>query len=121
MRVVRLRAPGGPEQLALEEADRPRPAPGEALVRVHAAAITRDELEWPLDRLPAIPCYELSGVVEEVGPGVAGVAAGDGVFAPTRSTPRALPLTTRGCPPSCWRPALTCSGPPLRRSGNRSS
>ena len=76
MRVVRLRAPGGPEQLAVEEADRPRPGPGEALVRVHAAAITRDELQWPVDRLPAIPSYELSGVVEEAGPGVAGVAAG---------------------------------------------
>jgi NADPH:quinone reductase-like Zn-dependent oxidoreductase len=83
MRVVRLRAPGGPEQLALEEEDRPRPAEHEALVRVHAAAITRDELEWPVDRLPAIPSYELSGVVEEVGPGVAGVAAGDEVFALT--------------------------------------
>jgi NADPH:quinone reductase-like Zn-dependent oxidoreductase len=78
MRVVRLRAAGGPEQLAVEEADRPRPAPAEALVRVQAAAITRGELEWPLDRLPAIPCYELSGVVEEAGPGV---AAGDEVFA----------------------------------------
>ena len=84
MRVVRLRAPGGPEQLALEEADLPRPASGETLVRVHAAAITRGELEWPLDRLPAIPSYELSGVVEEVGPGVTGVAAGDEVFALTR-------------------------------------
>jgi hypothetical protein len=37
MRVVRLRAPGGPARLAVEEADRPRPGPGEALVRVHAA------------------------------------------------------------------------------------
>jgi NADPH:quinone reductase-like Zn-dependent oxidoreductase len=83
MRVVRLREPGGPEQLALEEADRPQPGPVEALVRVHAAAITRGELEWPVDRLPAIPSYELSGVVEEVGPGVAGVAAGDEVFALT--------------------------------------
>jgi NADPH:quinone reductase-like Zn-dependent oxidoreductase len=83
MRVVRLRAPGGPEQLALEEAERPRPGPGEALVRVHAAAITRDELEWPLDRLPAIPSYELSGVVEEVGPGAADFTAGDEVFALT--------------------------------------
>jgi hypothetical protein len=27
---------------------------------VHAAAITRGEqLEWPVDRLPAIPSYEL--------------------------------------------------------------
>ncbi len=83
MRVVRLRAPGGPEQLAVEEAERPRPGPGEALVRVHAAAITRDELEWPVDRLPAIPSYELSGVVEEVSPDVAGLAAGDEVFALT--------------------------------------
>jgi NADPH:quinone reductase-like Zn-dependent oxidoreductase len=83
MRVVRLRAPGGPEQLAVEHADRPRPGPLEALVRVHAAAITRDELTWPVDRLPAIPCYELSGVVEQVGPGVAGVAAGEEVFALT--------------------------------------
>jgi NADPH:quinone reductase-like Zn-dependent oxidoreductase len=83
MRVVRLRAPGGPEQLALERAERPRPRPGEALVRVHAAAITRGELEWPLDRLPAIPCHELSGVVEELGPGVTGLAAGDEVFALT--------------------------------------
>jgi NADPH:quinone reductase-like Zn-dependent oxidoreductase len=83
MRVVRLRAPGGPERLAVEEADRPQPGPGEALVRVHAAAITRGELGWPVDRLPAIPSYELSGVVEEVGAGVAGVAAGDEVFALT--------------------------------------
>ena len=52
-------------------------------MRVHAAAITRGELEWPVDRLPAIPSYELSGVVEEVGPEVAGVAAGDEVFALT--------------------------------------
>jgi NADPH:quinone reductase-like Zn-dependent oxidoreductase len=83
MRVVRLRAPGGPEQLAVEESERPRPGPGEALVRVHAAAITRGELQWPVDRLPAIPSYELSGVVEETGPGVAGVAPGDEVFALT--------------------------------------
>ena len=83
MRVVRLLAPGGPEQLAVEEVERPRPGPGVVLVSVRAAAITRDELEWPVDRLPAIPSYELSGVVEEVGPGVAGVAAGDEVFALT--------------------------------------
>src|SRR4051795_975660 len=83
MRVVRLRGPRGPEQLAVEEAGRPRPGPGEVLVRVHAAAITRDELQWPVDRLPAIPSYELAGVVEEAGPGVAGVAPGAEVFALT--------------------------------------
>jgi len=61
----------------------PTPAAGEALVRVHAAAITRDELTWPADRLPAIPSYELSGVVAEIGPGVGDLATGDEVFALT--------------------------------------
>ena len=81
MRVVRLRAPGGPDQLVVEEVERPAPGPAQALVRVHAAAITRDELEWPVDRLPAIPSYELSGVVEEVGADVTSVAPRDEVFA----------------------------------------
>src|SRR3954453_8560971 len=81
MRAVRLLAPGGPGQLAIDDIDRPRPGRGEALVRVHAAAITRDELQWPVDRLPAIPSYELSGVVAEVGAAVTSVAPGDEVFA----------------------------------------
>ena len=59
MLAVRLHDDG----LKVEEIETPSPAPGEVLVRVHAAAITRDELEWPVDRLPAIPSYELSGVV----------------------------------------------------------
>jgi NADPH:quinone reductase-like Zn-dependent oxidoreductase len=53
--------------LKVEEIETPSPGPGEVLVRVHAAAITRDELEWPVDRLPAIPSYELSGVVIDRG------------------------------------------------------
>ena len=50
-----------PDGLELEDIPTPTPGPGEVLVRVHAAALTRDELEWPTDRLPAIPSYELSG------------------------------------------------------------
>jgi NADPH:quinone reductase-like Zn-dependent oxidoreductase len=53
--------------LKVEEIETPVPQPGEVLVRVHAAAITRGELEWPVDRLPAIPSYELSGVVVDSG------------------------------------------------------
>lgn len=81
MRAVRLRAPGGPEELVLEEVETPRAAAGEALVRVHAAAITRDELEWPTDRLPAIPSYELSGVVATAASDAEEVAVGDPVYA----------------------------------------
>lgn len=81
MDAIRLHRLGDPDSLALERIETPRPAAGEVLVRVHAAAITRDELDWPEGRLPAIPSYELSGVVEELGEDVEGVAIGDEVFA----------------------------------------
>jgi NADPH:quinone reductase-like Zn-dependent oxidoreductase len=63
VRAVRLHAEG----LRVEEIERPVPREGDVLVRVHAAAITRGELDWPVDRLPATPSYELSGVVVETG------------------------------------------------------
>jgi NADPH:quinone reductase-like Zn-dependent oxidoreductase len=81
MNAVRLHGPADPAQLVYEHVETPRPAAGEALVRVHAAAITRDELSWPVNRLPAIPSYEVSGVVAELGPGVAGLEVGQPVYA----------------------------------------
>jgi NADPH:quinone reductase-like Zn-dependent oxidoreductase len=71
------------EHLACEQVATPTPGAGEALVRVHAAAITRGELEWTLDRLPAIPSYEVSGVVAALAPGVDGIAVGDDVYGMT--------------------------------------
>jgi NADPH:quinone reductase-like Zn-dependent oxidoreductase len=53
--------------LKVEEIEAPSPQPGEVLVRVQAAAITRGELEWPVDRLPATPSFELSGVAVDSG------------------------------------------------------
>lgn len=79
MRAVRLDEDG----IRLEQIFVPRPTGNEALVRVHAAGITRDELTWPVDRLPAIPSYELSGVVVAIGPHARGFAADDEVFALT--------------------------------------
>ena len=76
-----LRAAGGP--VVVEDVAMPVPGRDEVLVQVHAAAITRDELEWPVDRLPAIPSYELSGVVSALGAGVTGVAVGDEVYGMT--------------------------------------
>lgn len=83
MRGLWLKTADGPAGLSLERLPVPEPGPGEALVRVHAAGITRDELTWPTDRLPAIPSYELSGVVEAVGAGVDTVRPGDAVWALT--------------------------------------
>jgi NADPH:quinone reductase-like Zn-dependent oxidoreductase len=83
MRAVRLHTPEGPAGLVLEEIETPSPRAGEALVRVGAAAITRGELEWPTDRLPAIPSYEVSGDVVAVAPDVEIVSIGDAVYALT--------------------------------------
>jgi NADPH:quinone reductase-like Zn-dependent oxidoreductase len=80
VRAVRLHPPGRIQDLRLDEVRPPEPGPGQVLVRVHAAAITRGELEWPTDRLPAIPSYELSGVVTE---DAHGPLAGAEVFALT--------------------------------------
>jgi NADPH:quinone reductase-like Zn-dependent oxidoreductase len=81
MLAVRLHSAGGPGALVLEQVATPRLREGEALVRVHAAAVTRDELEWPTDRLPAIPSYELSGIVAALAPGVGDVSIGEAVYA----------------------------------------
>jgi hypothetical protein len=83
MNALRLHAPGGVSDLVYERIDTPRPKPGEVLVRVHAAAITRGELEWPADRLPAIPSYEFSGVVVATASDMNDVAMGDEVYALT--------------------------------------
>jgi NADPH:quinone reductase-like Zn-dependent oxidoreductase len=81
MHGVRQHPPGGPASVVYEQLERPEPGPGEALVRVHAAAITRDELDWPASPLPAVPSYELSGVVASLGPGADGVEVGEAVYA----------------------------------------
>jgi NADPH:quinone reductase-like Zn-dependent oxidoreductase len=80
MQAIRLHAPGV-DGLRRETIDTPSLQLGEALVEVHAAAITRDELTWPLDRLPAVPSYELSGVVAAVADDIGAISIGDGVYA----------------------------------------
>jgi len=88
VRAVRLH----PDGLRLDEVDQPVPEEGEVLVRVHAAAITRDELEWPVDRLPAVPSYELSGVIVDTNEEVFALTPfdRDGVAAEYASVPSAV-------------------------------
>jgi NADPH:quinone reductase-like Zn-dependent oxidoreductase len=81
MRALRLHSPGTPASLAYEDIDTPKPGPGEALVRVCAAAVTRGELDWPVDRLPAIPSYEFSGVIVATAPDVGDGMVGESVYA----------------------------------------
>lgn len=81
-----------PEGLKVEEIEMPSPREGDVLVRVHAAAITRGELEWPTDRLPAIVSYELSGVAVDSGEEVFALTPfdRDGVAAEYASVPAAV-------------------------------
>ncbi len=89
MMALRAHARGGPEQLVYESAPVPVPGPDEALVAVHAAAITFAELTWDLswttrdgrDRTPVIPSHEVSGTVAGLGPGAGGPAVGDEIYA----------------------------------------
>ena len=82
MMALRAQARGSPEQLVYEQAPAPVAGLGEALIAVHAAAITFAELTWDLswttrdgtDRTPVIPSHEMSGTVTGLGAGVADLA-----------------------------------------------
>jgi NADPH:quinone reductase len=84
-KIVRFHEVGGPEVLKLEELPNPRPAKGEVRIRVEAIGLNRAEvmfrsgqyLEQP--QLPSSLGYEAAGIVEEVGPDVAGLQPGDRV------------------------------------------
>ena len=88
MKAIRIHERGGPEHLFYENAPQLQPGPGEVLVRVHAAAIIAEELTWPATyqtnagstRMFPIPGHDLSGVVEEVGPGVTTLTKGAEVY-----------------------------------------
>jgi len=91
VKAIHLHGRGGPEHLVYEEAPQPHPGPGEVVVRVYAAGVIAPELIWSatyetnagsLRSLP-IPGHDLSGVVEEVGPGVATITRGAAVYALT--------------------------------------
>jgi len=76
MRAVRVKAPGGIDQLELIELPVPTPAPGEVLVQVKAAGVNRPDVLQRLGLYPPPPDanpnlgLEVSGVVVAVGPGV---------------------------------------------------
>jgi NADPH:quinone reductase-like Zn-dependent oxidoreductase len=82
---------GGPEVLRLEDVEEPHAGPGQVRLRVMAAGVNPVDYKirngWMPDMAPAswpaIPGLEAAGVVDEVGPGVTGVAVGDEVMAPT--------------------------------------
>src|SRR5688572_31661126 len=88
MKAAVLHAYGGPEALRYEDIERPRPGPGQVLVKVHAASV--NPIDWKIRQgylasfvqyeLPMVPGVDLSGTVSELGPAVTGLTVGAEVF-----------------------------------------
>lgn len=85
MRAVHQNSLGDPDVLAVVDLPRPTPRTNEVLVRVRAASV--NPTDWKhranggfLGEPPFVLGWDLSGVVEEVGIGVARFAPGDEVF-----------------------------------------
>ena len=86
MRAVVVAAPGGPEQLHVEEIPDPVAREGEIVVRVAGAGVNRADLLQRQGFYPPPPGaseilgLEASGTVADVGPGVDSLASGDRVM-----------------------------------------
>jgi NADPH:quinone reductase-like Zn-dependent oxidoreductase len=90
MRQVVITKAGPPEVLQVRESPDPEAGAGQVRVRVKAAGINFADLMARLGLYPdapKIPCvvgYEVSGVIDQVGPSTVGFSVGDRVFGMTR-------------------------------------
>ena len=86
MKAVLLGGFGGLDVLKLGEAERPRPAEGQVLVKVVATSVNRPDLVQREGKYPPPPGdseilgLEVAGTVAELGPGVSGWRVGDRVM-----------------------------------------
>ena len=88
MRAILVHEYGDSDVLKLEEVNRPNPSEGEVLVKIRYASVI--PLDWKIRngwvqnafpmKLPYIPGFYASGIVESVGSGVHEFAVGDRVF-----------------------------------------
>ena len=91
MKAVRIHRYGGSDELTYENAPRPVPGEGEVLIRVMATtvnpfdcAVRAGYMAGYLNHtFPLILGTDVSGFIEEVGPGVAGFSPGDAVYTRT--------------------------------------
>ncbi|MBE6483459.1 MAG: galactitol-1-phosphate 5-dehydrogenase [Actinomycetaceae bacterium] len=83
MAAVQMYAPG---DIRLEQVAKPRPGPGQVLMKVAACGVCGSDLARMYKKgphkLPLITGHEFSAYVEELGPGVTGLQVGDLVTVP---------------------------------------
>ena len=86
MKAVLTNGTGGVDVLRIGEAERPRPAEGQVLVKVAATSINRPDLVQREGKYPPpagdseILGLEVAGTIEELGPGVSGWKPGERVM-----------------------------------------
>jgi NADPH:quinone reductase-like Zn-dependent oxidoreductase len=88
MKAVRFHTYGAPDVLVYEDVPKPEPAAGEVLVKVHATSV--NPIDWKIRAghlrgfrdypLPFILGWDVSGVVESLGPEVTQWKPGDEVY-----------------------------------------
>ena len=89
MRAIGIREFGGRDKLEALDLPEPKVPPDAVQIRVRAAGVNPVDWKMREGRLdgrfphvfPVVPGWDAAGVVEQVGPGVSEVAAGDEVFA----------------------------------------
>src|ERR1044071_2773171 len=83
MKALLCTRPGKPEDLSVADLPDPEAGPGEAVVRIEAAALNFFDLLIIAGKYQYKPAYpfspgaEFAGTVESLGPGASGFAAGD--------------------------------------------
>ena len=90
MKAAVMRVQGKPrpyavsQPMTIETVDLDPPGPGEVLYKIIGAGLCHSDLSTIENlrprKLPTIPGHEAAGIVEEVGPGVTGLKAGDHVI-----------------------------------------
>jgi NADPH2:quinone reductase len=113
MRAVVVSEFGGPGQLRLTDVPDPVPGPGQVRIRVTAAGVNpvdagnRADGSWAGLRVPCILGYDVAGVVDSLGSGVAELSVGERVMAMTHLRRRRRIRRVRGrgrwtgCPDRC--------------------
>jgi len=88
MKAIRIHAYGAGDTLSYEDAPMPEPGPGDVRIRVHAAAV--NPVDWKIREgylssmlpyaMPLILGWDVSGVIDQVGADVSGLAVGTAVY-----------------------------------------
>ena len=88
MKAIRIHKYGAGDTLTYEDAPMPEPGAGDVRIRVHAAAV--NPVDWKIREgylsamlnypMPLTLGWDVSGVVDELGAQVSGIAVGDAVY-----------------------------------------